>query len=549
MSKLNSKIFLILLLITLVGAFFRIYKITEYPIQLNHDEVSQLYDAISIAQTGKDIYNNFLPFIFVSINDNKPPFYIYSTVFFYYIFGWQDITIKATGLIFGILMIPAVFLFTSRLFKNQQIGILAALITAVSPFEIFFSRKSFENVPGIVLMLIGFYFLFKIAKKRNLFIGLFFLGLAMYTYFSHTVIIPLFVGCFLWVYKSKMVKSSRELVAPILFWLVVISPLIFLILTHTGSSQRSKDVFIRQDPLLGKQINFNQNLNPVLNFVLTNKALVDFSFNRYLKQLDPIYIFSNGLNLTNQGPIDSGLLLFVELPFLIIGIFSLIRLKDLNKEKILILIWISLGLIPGGLTFEEFSPHRTMMVFTMLNIISAYGLYEFICWIALRRLRLLTKAIIFSSLVSLLVFNLAYFFHIYFINYAFEKSQGLQYPFKEVAKYIWSEHDNFNQIIFDPQFGEVTPVIGAAAHYYLAYYGNYPPVNFQKSYRIGQKDREVLFDKFSIRKIDWLSDNKLTNVLVIGSPWSIPIRLVPKEKIVKTFYYYDHEIAFYAIKL
>ena len=74
MSKLLqifTKPTLILLIIVALGSFLRFYKLSYFPIHLNHDEVTQLYDAISIARTGKDIYGNKLPFIFPSVNDFK----------------------------------------------------------------------------------------------------------------------------------------------------------------------------------------------------------------------------------------------------------------------------------------------------------------------------------------------------------------------------------------------------------------------------------------------------------------------------------------------
>ncbi len=121
MRTLVLKQLLILLFLILLGAFFRLYKLSEFPVQLNHDEVTQLYDAISVAQTGKDIYGNFLPFIFPSIGDFKPPFYTYITSIFYMIFGWGELTIRLPAALFGLLMIPAVYLFTLKLLKNYNI--------------------------------------------------------------------------------------------------------------------------------------------------------------------------------------------------------------------------------------------------------------------------------------------------------------------------------------------------------------------------------------------------------------------------------------------
>ena len=118
-----------------------------------------------------------------------------------------------------------------------------------------------------------------------------------------------------------------------------------------------------------------------------------------------------------------------------------------------------------------------------------------------------------------------------------------------MAQFAWSQHENFNLIVFDPLFGEEAPFIGTAAHYYLAYYGNYSPIKFQEQYKAGNKERETTFDKFSIRAVNWGEDQNLKNTLIIGSPWSLPIQSIDKDKILKIFYFYNGQPAFYAVKL
>lgn len=519
-----------LLLIIILGAFLRFYLLLDYPVQLNHDEVTQLYDAISIAQTGKDIYGNFLPFIFFSIGDFKPPFYTYMTSLFYFLFGGGELTIRLTGAIFGTLLIPAVFLFVLRLLKNKEIAIFSAIFAAITPFELFFSRKSFENGAGIFLMLLGFSCIFiylENRKKRWFYLATIIFSAAIYTYFSHAIIIPLLLISFFIIFKKHFL-DFRKYIFPFLIFISLVFPLLFMIVANPDTRYRSTTVFVTQDINLGKQIEYGNKY----------KAILDFSFNRYLDQFNSMYLFGNGLDLTHQGPIGVGPLLFIQLPLLFLGIVYLVRQAGSVEEKRFILFWILLGALPSGLTFEQHSPHRIVMVFTMLNIISAIGLYYFF-----------KKVKKFGPLIWVIfIFNMVYFIHIYYVNFPYEKSQYLHYPFKQVSEFAWSQYGNVDGIIFDPLYGETNPMVGTGAHYYLAYYGGYSPVKFQKEFRRGDKGREVLFDKFSIRKLDWREDQYLKNVLIIASPWSLPVDF-DKTKVIKTFYFYNHTPAFYAIKL
>lgn len=540
MFKLNKE-FLILILIFLLGFFLRFYKLGEFPIQLNHDEVTQLYDAISVAQTGKDIYGNFLPTIFTSVNDYKSPFYTYITVLTYFLLGGGEITIRVPAAIFGSLNIFAVYFFVTRLLKNNRIALVASFFTAIAPFEIFFSRKSFENGAGIFLMLLGFSLLLS-KKAVNLYFGFGLLALAMHTYFSHVLIIPLLTASFILIFRNQRIYR------PLLIWLFLLIPLILIILTNPTAQYRAKDVFLTQDPALGELIQFVKQENSQIIFIQQELVVIKYSFNRFLDQFNPAFLFVNGLDLTNQGLIDIGPLYLFQLPFFILGLIYLIKLRNFSNAKKFILVWIILGTIPSALTFEAHSPHRSIMVFTMLNIISACG-FLFI-FDALKEKKFnFFRYPLYLLIPVLIVLNFGFFLIIYFVNYPREKSQDLQYPFKEVSLFIWSNYNNFNQIIFDPEYGDISPRIGTGAHYYLAYYGKFDPSKFQKEYKLGKRQREVLFDKFSIRKLDWGEDKKAKKTLIIASSWGIPIKSVEKNKIIKTFYFYNKEPAFYAIKL
>lgn len=541
-----------LIVVILIGFLLRFYRLSEFPVHLNHDEVSQLYDAISIAQTGKDIYGNFMPFIFPSVNDFKPPFYTYTTALFYFIAGFNEVTVRLPGAIFGTLLIPVIYLFTLKLLGNWKIGLGAAFFTAISPFEIFFSRKSFENGIGIFLILLGFSCLLSFVKnyetKSNklLYISSILFGIAIYTYFSHAIIIPLLLVSFILIFNSSF-SLKKRFVLPILIFLICSIPILGAIFLNADTSYRSKTVFILQDVNLGRVIDYGVSNNAIVTIFNRSKAIIDFSFTRYMNQFNPVYIFGDGLDLTNQGLIDIGPLLLIQLPFFILGIWFLINSKDLIKQRNFIFFSILLGMIPSGLTFEENSPHRVVIVFTIFNVICAAGLYLF-----LNKLSFWRKGIQFMVLFILVfsfLLNFIYFIHIYFVNFPNEKSQLIHYPLKDVVQYAWQERDKYDQVIFDPLYGETVPIIGTAAHYYFAFYGNFPPALLQKEYKLGSKDREVLFDKFSIRKITWLEDKNLKNVLIIGNMWSLPIHLIEKEKIIKVFNYYNGMPAFYAIKL
>lgn len=529
---------ILLTLIVLLGGALRFWDLSAFPVQLDHDEVSQLYDTRSIVETGKDIYGNVLPLAFTSTGDYKVGHYIYISTIFYRIFGMREITIRLPAAFFGSLTVLAVFLFILELSGNWWMAFASALMIAITPSEIFYSRKSFENVIGVNLDFWGLYFLVKSLKSKTrlwLLLGGLALALAMYIYTAQTIIIPLLIIFFVLLYKnSKLTK--RDIVWLFLTMTILIMPLVYITATNAGIRFRANSVFITQDPNLGGLINLTHN---------TVKSYLDFITTRYLNQFNPIYLFANGLDLTDQGLIGSGPLLLIQLPFLVLGLLFLLRSKELNKASQLLIGIVAIAMVPSAITFEKVSPHRAMLVFAVMSIISGFGLYWFYNY--LQKVRpYISWIMLFATIVAILL-NLVYFVFIYTVGYPFEKSHKLQYPFKQVSQYILSQYPNFTQIVWDPKYGDVAPIVGVGAHYYLAYYGNYSPAKFQKEYHTDSRGQ--YFDKFAIRNVIWGGDKDLKNTLLIVSPWSVPVNEVDQSLIIKKFYFYNGQLAFYAIKL
>lgn len=543
MYKLASKRNIILILVILLAAFLRFFKLSEIPITLNHDEISQLYDGASIIQTKKDIYGNFLPLVFPSTGDFKIGYYTYLSTISYLLFGGREVAIRIPVAFFGTLSVLGVFLFIKALTKNWTIAVLSAFLVALTPSEIFYSRKSFESIMGVCFVFFGFYFLLKnleAGKRKWGFIAVLLFALAMYIYTSYAVVVPLLLILFFIFFKNKIIEQRKNLIVLFITLAISLIPLFYINFTNPNVRFRGVTVFIGQDPNLGRLISLTGN---------SAKSYFDFIFIKYLNQLDPTYLFINGLGLTNQGLYDLGPLLLWQLPLFLLGIMFIIKNKNYTNQGKFLLAAALAAMIPSAITFEDYSPHRAILAFAIMSIISGFGLYWLINIISSYIKNSRIKILIFGILLASLVVNFIYAARIYIVSYPFEKSEKMQYPFKQVILYAWSQINNFDSIVFDPQFGEINPIIGVGVPYYIGYYGNIPAGEFQKKYKLGIKPREVLFDKFSIRQVIWGEDHDLKNTLLVASPWSIPLDQIKPDMILKRFNFYNGSPAFYAIKL
>src|SRR5260221_6218438 len=150
---INQKIWIIIFFLTILGGFLRFGNLAVNPPGLTVDEVSTGYNSYSILKTAKDEYGNFLPISFRSLNDYKPPLYIYLSTIPIWIFGLNEFSVRFLSAFFGVLAIPTAFLLLWQITKRKEIALLVATLFAISPWHSFYSRLGFESPVAMTLVM------------------------------------------------------------------------------------------------------------------------------------------------------------------------------------------------------------------------------------------------------------------------------------------------------------------------------------------------------------------------------------------------------------
>jgi len=127
----------LLILIIVLAAFFRLYKIFDTPPSLNWDEVSHGYNAFSILKTQKDEWGVRFPLIFRAYGDYKLPLYIYLTVFSEMVFGLNTFSVRFVSILSGIGLVLVAYFISLRVFKEKNISLLSAFLVTLSPWSLF----------------------------------------------------------------------------------------------------------------------------------------------------------------------------------------------------------------------------------------------------------------------------------------------------------------------------------------------------------------------------------------------------------------------------
>ena len=119
-------------LIVLLGAALRLYNLTYHSLWFD--------EAVSIrwAQSG---VSRILEVSMKLVDDRLPPLYYLLLKWWGDVAGLSEFSVRFPSVVFGTLLIPVVYALGRRLF-GRRTGALAALLTALNPFLIWYSQEA-----------------------------------------------------------------------------------------------------------------------------------------------------------------------------------------------------------------------------------------------------------------------------------------------------------------------------------------------------------------------------------------------------------------------
>jgi 4-amino-4-deoxy-L-arabinose transferase-like glycosyltransferase len=428
---------ILLALIFLVFIVTRVYKITTIPSSVYWDEASIGYNAFAITTDLKDEWGNFLPLHFRAFGEFKLPVYIYSVASFVKLFGLNEYSVRLPAVIYSLGTLFVVYLLAKKITDKESVGILSAFVLSLSPWLFIFSRTGYEATAGLFFFILGTY-LFLLLEKNILFLlfGTISFILSFYSYNSFRIIIPIWLIA-LSVYKFRKIHYP-VLVISILIFLLSLIPVYRLYKFDTGG------------------LRFAQ---------VQIKSTADFIRN-YLSEFSPQFLFISGdTNPRSQIP-GHGQLFFIEIPFIILGLWVIGRSKKLLYY--LPLIALVLAPIPVAVTKE--SPHalRGILAAPSLAIISALGI-NFLT----ENFKKYSKAILIC-IVTAYILSFEVYFTDFVNNYSEKTANDWQYSYKQ---------------IFSSQKSGVITNEYAQPYIFALYYLKYPPEKFRAEVKYNPVDK------------------------------------------------------------
>ena len=432
---MKSKLFY---LIVFLAFFSRFVGLSGLPPALNRDEAGIGYNAYSLIQTGRDEHGQRLPLAFQSIGDYKMPLYIYAATIPVSLFGLNDFSIRFWSALAGVVSVITVYYLVRELFHSRIVpqaqhhsgGVLAALLFALNPWAIFYSRIAFEANLALAFFLVGLFFTLRGFKNIGYFasgLGLFLL--ALLTYSSSLIFIPVFLAVYFFVNRRQLDRQR------LVFLAVFLSATALIVGSLWSVSAQKSSITIFSDPATIDYYSrtrtevFDQ--NQFLARTWWNKYV--FFARRvgdnYLATFSPKFLLTQGGNHPWHQIPGMGYFYPLEIVFAVIGLYWLLRRVTRNPQLVTLLVWLLLAPLPSAITIDAPHATRSFHLLPLILILSALGVAASYPYLKKRRL------IIF--LIGLLyVVNFSYFAYQYITVYPKKIAGFLPVGIKESLKFV-----------------------------------------------------------------------------------------------------------------
>ena len=369
-----------LFLILLLSIFFRGYRLADVPPSLSLDEVSIGYNAYSILQTGKDEYGTSFPLILRAYDDWRPALYVYLVIPFVRFFGLNAVSVRLPSVILSVLTVFATYHLIAELFKKQekvhQLALFGTFLLAISPWHIYLSRLGHEVNAGLAFTIFALLFF----VRRQFTFSAFFFGLSFISYQAEKIFVPVLLLGMFFIFRGDVKKAGKRIVLSFLvgamivipFLLVTISPNALIRLKGVSVYESERGRFEDYAKILAK----SHEKNDFIGKLIYNRRILEgqIYIENYLAHYSPTWLFTNRSDEPHKTP-NIGLLFIWKLPFILFGIFALIRGKVEKSVAFFLMFWAIVAPLPA--TFASGAPHamRSYTFLPLWQILTVLGIF------------------------------------------------------------------------------------------------------------------------------------------------------------------------------
>lgn len=434
-KKLTLTERLTLIAVLLLAAGLRFVGLERVPPPFNVDEAMHAYDAYALLRTGRDQWGNPWPITMRAFNDYRRPAASYTAIPFIATFGLTITGIRAMGAFWGWMAVVLTYRLASDLF-GRRTGILAALMLALSPWHVHFSRMGLEvSGPLLTTLVAGLDFGWRWYRGRRpgwLLASAGAFGLALYTYTVAQALVPLLLVACAAIFLPALARQWRLALAAALLFALIAAPLVLAVLTNAQSWNRLAALSL-----------FSEGWLPGL----------PTAARQWAGHFAPGYLFLRGDASPIHHPQYGGQLLWIDALLIPLGLAGLLLLRRHDpKAGLLLVAWIALGPVPAALTRQDMGSANAMRGVGGLPgwaILSALGVTTAgtLATRAAQRYRTLLRRATVGLLLIALLANAGLLLHHYVTVYPVEAARAFEYGIREAMAYAVAHEDAYDTIV------------------------------------------------------------------------------------------------------
>lgn len=294
-------------------------------------------------------------------------------------------------------------------------------------------------MPFLLMTTLGTYFFLRFRDNRIYFIfSAAFFSLGMYTYFPARIFVPLFATSLVILFGKDLLKEKSTFVLGFLLAAIICLPLLLTMASGEGRSRWEQVSIFNHPP--------------------EDKSISQHVIDNYLSHFSKEYLFTKGdidmpgQFITRHSVKGFGQLYYLQLPFILLGAFWLIRKKQ-YREFLVLFFWIVLFPVGSMLTTDTSAQATRSIIGVMpFQVLSAIGVVSSI--VAINKHHKILS-VTFSVVVLWLFFFIFHsYLRSYFTSYMLYSHDfwGWQYGAEQVVSVLKNNQKKYDQLYLSPSF-------------------------------------------------------------------------------------------------
>jgi hypothetical protein len=358
---LSNRVYTWLLSIILLYLFVsRLLFLDQLPFGLNQDEAAIGYDAWALANAGIDRNGYPFPILPMSWGSGAGGFIIYLGSLWFRMVPLTVYNLRLLNALVQLVGLLAFYLFIKRYFQ-KEVALLGLAFLSLSPWHIMLSRWNLDANQVFVLIMVGL-LLFQIGmdqrKKRYHIFALTSFSLAMYSYGSGVIVVPLLLFL-IYAHGWWRKRLTFKTLIGYTIWFTILSlPLASFYLINT----------LQLEPILTPWFSITR-----FNVLRANSVLIPFDDNFFMNVWrnlgDTLLYLTTGKSdwLWNQLP-GYGVAFLFSFPLLIVGLFQQKR----DPKSFGMYAWLFVSVLFSLLLYQNIN--RMGVLFIPMMYFQVHGL-------------------------------------------------------------------------------------------------------------------------------------------------------------------------------